>query len=56
MRVLPIPVLADNYSYLVLDSDGVAVVVDPAQPDKVLHRTLQNRASLAAVLTTHHHK
>ena len=35
MRVVPVPVLSDNYAYLVIDRMGEAVAVDPAEPDKV---------------------
>ena len=37
MRVLTVPVLQDNYSYLVEDRDtGVCAAVDCAEPDRVL--------------------
>lgn len=36
IKIIPISVLSDNYSYLVIDTaSGVAVVVDPADPEKV---------------------
>lgn len=36
IKVIPISVLSDNYSYLVIDTaSGVAVVVDPADPQTV---------------------
>lgn len=36
IKIIPISVLSDNYSYLVIDTaSGVAVVVDPADPAKV---------------------
>ena len=36
IKIIPISVLSDNYSYLVIDTaSGVAVVVDPADPQTV---------------------
>lgn len=36
VKIIPIPMLFDNYSYLVVDTaTSVAVVVDPADPEKV---------------------
>lgn len=36
IKIIPIAVLSDNYSYLVVDTaSGVAVVVDPADPQTI---------------------
>lgn len=36
IKIIPISVLSDNYSYLVIDTaSSVAVVVDPADPERV---------------------
>lgn len=36
IKIIPISVLSDNYSYLVIDTaSSVAVVVDPADPQTV---------------------
>lgn len=36
IKIIPIPVLSDNYSYLIVDTtSSVAVVVDPADPQLV---------------------
>lgn len=36
LKIIPIPVLSDNYSYLIIDkTSSVAVVVDPADPQTV---------------------
>lgn len=36
VKVLPIPVLSDNYSYLIIDTQArLAVVVDPSDPQAV---------------------
>eukprot|EP00887_Chlorella_sp_A99_P004033 scaffold11.g4033.t1 len=56
MRVVLVPVLKDNYSYLIINGEGEAAAVDPAEPDKasqVLWAAVQNRTRLTMVLTTH---
>lgn len=35
MRVVCVPVLDDNFSYLLIDEMGVTAAVDPAEPEKV---------------------
>jgi len=56
MRVLPVPVLQDNYSYLIIDdSKNIAVVVDPAEPNKVLEAANLQNVNIGLILTTHHH-
>lgn len=33
MKVIPVPVLSDNYAYLIIDTTtNIAAVVDPAEP------------------------
>lgn len=55
IRIRPIPVLKDNYIWLL--DDGVnALVVDPARADVVLKALLNDDLSLAAILLTHHHQ
>eukprot|EP00730_Choanoeca_flexa_P017382 TRINITY_DN8363_c0_g1_i2.p1 TRINITY_DN8363_c0_g1~~TRINITY_DN8363_c0_g1_i2.p1 ORF type:complete len:260 (+),score=53.73 TRINITY_DN8363_c0_g1_i2:136-915(+) len=56
MEVYTIPLLQDNYSYIVHDtSSDDAVVIDPVEPDKVLAAAQQHGVSISAVLTTHSH-
>lgn len=56
MRVVPVPVLQDNYSYLVIDEDErVAAVVDCAEVDPVLEAARAEGVTITAVLATHHH-
>lgn len=44
--MLPIPVLSDNYSYLIIDTQaGLAVAVDPSDP-----RAVQVRGAGVGVL------
>ena len=35
MRVVAVPVLSDNYAYLLIDSNGTTAAVDPVEPHKV---------------------
>lgn len=56
MRVVAVPVLQDNYSYLVIDEESrVAAVVDCAEADPVLDAARENGVTVNAVLSTHHH-
>eukprot|EP01102_Stenamoeba_stenopodia_P012797 TRINITY_DN4071_c0_g1_i2.p2 TRINITY_DN4071_c0_g1~~TRINITY_DN4071_c0_g1_i2.p2 ORF type:complete len:212 (+),score=43.64 TRINITY_DN4071_c0_g1_i2:359-994(+) len=56
MRVVPVPVLDDNYAYLIIDDKTKnAIAVDPAQPDKVLAAAEKEGVHIKAVATTHHH-
>ena len=56
MRVTPIPQLADNYAYLVIDeSTKKAGVVDCAEAEPVLRAVRDSGCQLIAILPTHHH-
>jgi len=55
MRVVPVPQLADNYAYLVIDDANVAGVVDCAEADKVVAAAEREGVELVAILPTHHH-
>src|SRR5437870_1119807 len=56
MRVVIIPVLMDNYAYLVIDeTTNEAAIVDPAEAEPVLSAAAREKVKLTAVLNTHHH-
>jgi hydroxyacylglutathione hydrolase len=56
VEVVPVPQLADNYAYLLIDPGSrTAAVVDCAEAGPVLAEAEQRGARLAAVLATHHH-
>jgi len=56
MKVVPVPVLSDNYAYLLIDeANRVAAAVDPAVPEKVLEAAEKEGVRITTVLTTHHH-
>lgn len=52
-----LPAFADNYIYLISDSDiGLAMVVDPGDADVVLRALKKKDLHLSLILNTHHHK
>ena len=56
MRLIPIPCLADNYAYLVIDPQTqAAVVVDPSDGPAVAKALKQAGVRLVAIWNTHHH-
>lgn len=56
MRVVPVPVLQDNYSYLIVDeAERVAAVVDCAEVQPVLDAAGAEGVTITRVLSTHHH-
>src|SRR5882757_6578467 len=56
MRVIPIPVRKDNYSYLVVDdAANKAAAVDPYTPSKVKEAADELGVKVVAGITTHHH-
>ncbi|KAJ3086846.1 hypothetical protein HK102_012361 [Quaeritorhiza haematococci] len=56
MKVIPIPLLSDNYGYLLVDEKtNEAAVVDPVEPAKVAPVVRRSGGKLRAILTTHHH-
>lgn len=56
MRILQLPVLRDNYVYLLHDPDtATAAVVDPAVAEPVLEKLAELQADLVTIFNTHHH-
>jgi len=56
LRILVVPVLSDNYAYLVIDREkGVAAAVDPAEPAKLMTAAAAEKVRITTVLTTHNH-
>ncbi|MBP0019167.1 MAG: hydroxyacylglutathione hydrolase [Cyanobacteria bacterium SBLK] len=56
MQVIRLPVLADNYIFLLYDAtQNIAAVVDPALAPPVLQRLNILNARLVAIFNTHHH-
>ncbi len=55
MRIVPVPVLLDNYAYLVIADSGAAAVVDPSEAAPVIAAAEREKADLKAIWNTHHH-
>eukprot|EP00462_Mataza_sp_D1_P016737 CAMPEP_0175159600 /NCGR_PEP_ID=MMETSP0087-20121206/23514_1 /TAXON_ID=136419 /ORGANISM="Unknown Unknown, Strain D1" /LENGTH=260 /DNA_ID=CAMNT_0016447671 /DNA_START=18 /DNA_END=796 /DNA_ORIENTATION=+ len=56
MSVQIVPVLQDNYAYLLVDeSTKSAAAVDPVEPEKVLAAAKKAGVTISTVLTTHSH-
>lgn len=56
MRIIPIPVLADNYAYLLIDeATNEAGVVDPSEAGPVAEAVKREGVKFAAIINTHHH-
>jgi hydroxyacylglutathione hydrolase len=56
MRVVPVPVLADNYAYVALaDDERTCVVVDPSEAEPLLKAMESLRVRPTAIWLTHHH-
>ena len=54
MQVHTVPLLSDNYSYLIAaQGESEAAVVDPAEPDKVLAAASALGLTITTILTTH---
>lgn len=54
-RLLPIPALRDNYIWLLADSAGNALIVDPGEAGPVIEVLQREKFRLKAILLTHHH-
>lgn len=54
-RLQPIPALSDNYIWLLADSSGNALVVDPGDAAPVIEVLVREKLRLRAILLTHHH-
>jgi hydroxyacylglutathione hydrolase len=56
MEVIQIPVLSDNYIFLLIDrQQKIAAVVDPAEAAPVLAELARHQVKLVAIFNTHHH-
>ena len=57
MKIHQIPLLRDNYGYLVVcEKTNLAAIVDPSESDPVSRRIEQEKVTPVAVLNTHHHR
>jgi hydroxyacylglutathione hydrolase len=51
----PVPILKDNYAWLLRDSSGATAIVDPAEPEPVIAALERASGRLDLILLTHHH-
>src|ERR1700689_4075628 len=52
----PVPILSDNYAWLLRDSaTGAVAIVDPAEPKPIIAALEQAGGRLDLILLTHHH-
>ncbi|MBM4261966.1 MAG: hydroxyacylglutathione hydrolase [Deltaproteobacteria bacterium] len=57
MKIVQIPLLRDNYGYLLIcQKTNAAAIVDPSEAEPVWRRAEQGKISLTAILNTHHHR
>ncbi len=57
MKVIQIPLLRDNYAYLIVcEKTNEAAVVDPSEAEPVLRQVEKEKVKLKAILNTHHHR
>ncbi len=56
MEIVPVPMLSDNYGYLVCcPRTGEAAIVDPSEGEAVAGQVTNLGLRLTAILATHHH-
>jgi hydroxyacylglutathione hydrolase len=56
VEIVPVPLLSDNYGYLLIGPDGTrAAVVDCSEAAPVLAEVARRKLRLEAILSTHHH-
>ena len=57
MKIHQIPLLRDNYGYLLLcEKTNQAAIVDPSEAEPVLRKGEEEKVDLRAILNTHHHR
>lgn len=55
INVTLIPILTDNYAYILHCSNSEIVVVDPGEAQPIIDYLESNNLALSAILNTHHH-
>lgn len=57
MQVIQIPLLKDNYGYLIVcPATNEAAIVDPSEGEPVLRQVEAQNVKLTSILNTHHHR
>ena len=56
MKILTVPILSDNYSYLIIDKENkFCSAIDPASPEEIIPLIEEKNLNLKNILNTHHH-
>lgn len=55
MKIDIIPVLKDNYAYLIDDEQGHITVIDPGEAEPIIKHLDTHHLTLNTILNTHHH-
>ena len=55
VTVQPVPILSDNYAWLLRDGTGAVAIVDPADAKPIIAALEKAGARLDLILLTHHH-
>jgi len=56
MRIIQIPLLRDNYAYLIVcEKTNNAAIVDPSEAGPILSKVKEEKVTLRAIFNTHHH-
>ena len=55
MNIEIIKCLKDNYSYLLIDSNNNALIVDPSESEPIIKTIEKKKVNLKFILNTHHH-
>jgi hydroxyacylglutathione hydrolase len=57
MKIVQIPLLRDNYGYLIIcQKTNMAGIIDPSEAEPVWRRVEAEKVTLKAILNTHHHR
>ena len=57
MKIIQIPLLRDNYGYLIVcEETNEAAIVDPSETEPVWRKVKEEDVKLTAILNTHHHR
>ena len=55
MEIKIIKCLEDNYSYILIDKNNSACVIDPSEANPIINYVEKNKINLKFILNTHHH-
>ena len=56
MKIHILPILSDNYTYILEGREGTIAVMDPGEAEPVIHFLESRSLTLTYILNTHHHR